>query len=116
MKKRLLTTVVLFGILVVNPPVIARRTVMARTRPKAGRSIFRTAPLHPPRLRPIRVGEPGYRRKLERDGEVIVCKGRGVPKALSEKTSEEILAVNEAALASKQGNVPASLGRTGAVD
>lgn len=75
MKECLLTTAVaLFAILVGNLPAMAQTNDDGNSTPEGGEVYFQNcAAARAAGAAPIYAGEPGYRRKLDRDGDGVAC-------------------------------------------
>ncbi|WFU49150.1 excalibur calcium-binding domain-containing protein [Sinorhizobium terangae] len=74
MKKYLFATATLFWILPGNPPAMAQTNSDSQTASGDGEVYFQNcAAARAAGAAPIHAGEPGYRRKLDRDGDGVAC-------------------------------------------
>ncbi|MET4687644.1 excalibur calcium-binding domain-containing protein [Sinorhizobium fredii] len=74
MKNTLLTTAALLGVLVSNLPAMAQTNKDGQAASEGGEVHFpNCAAARAAGAAPIHAGEPGYRRKLDRDGDGVAC-------------------------------------------
>lgn len=74
MKKRLLTAATIFSFLVGELPALAQTNDDGQGEPGGGEVYFANcSAARAAGAAPIHAGEPGYRRKLDRDGDGIAC-------------------------------------------
>jgi hypothetical protein len=74
MNKTLLTTAALLGVLVGNLPAMAQTNEEGQAASEGGEVYFpNCSAARAAGAAPIHAGEPGYRRKLDRDGDGVAC-------------------------------------------